>query len=211
MKVPSPYENYPPRWGVFDQYVIHVGAAGFDFVGSAADVNRFGARYRAAKCFRRVEFEGVVEATADGYSALCQMLLTYSAFEHFLRCVGIGLQHSSNLLKDDERDRAIANLRKLNGQAEFFTVIRRYLNQQYQRQIDSHVAGRVCNPFYLAGGIRHAFAHGMLTATPQHAPPRSVATVSRFLCRVLMKTMDKEFERRMVEFEQGLFPDDDDS
>ncbi len=204
MKIPSPYENYPPRWGIFDQYVIHVGAAGFQFVGSTADVNRFGARYRAAKCFRRVEFDGVVEATAEGYSALCQILLTYSAFEHFLRCVGVGLQYSSHLLKDDERDRAIENLRRLSGQAEFFTLIRRYLNQQYQRQIDNHVAGRICNLFYLAGGVRHAFAHGMLTATPQDAPPRTVATVSRFLCRVLMKTMDKEFEWRMADFQRGL-------
>ena len=205
MKIPSPYENYPPRWNVFDKYVRNVGAEGMSFSGNAADVNRFAARYRAARCFKRVEFEGLTAGTAEGYSALSQLLLTYSAFEHFLHCIGVELRNTSYLLNDAQRTRILAALRNLNGQSDFFVFLKPHLNQSFQRQIDNHLSGQSCNPFYLAGGIRHAFAHGVLTATPVNVPSQSVATVSRFLCRVLFKVMDSEFEQRMIDFEDEIY------
>lgn len=204
MIIPSPFENYPPRWGTYTEYVTVAGPDRLGFVGTTADTNRFGARYRAAKCFRRVEFEGVTRDTADGYSALCQILLTYSAFEHLLTCVGVQLSGTSALLTDDEKDRIQTHLRGLNGQREMFQVVHGFVNPTYKAQITHHVSGRRCNPFYLAGAIRHAFAHGLLSATPARAPQLSVATVSRYLCRMLMRVMDREFEKRMVDFEAGL-------
>lgn len=175
------------------------------FSGNAADVNRFAARYRAARCFKRIEFDGLSSGTAEGYSALSHLLLTYSAFEHFLHCIDVELRNTSHLLNDVQRTRILATLQRLNGQNEFFTFLKPHLNQSFQRQIDSHLSGQNCNPFYLAGGIRHAFAHGVLTATPLNVPPQSVATVSRFLCRVLFKVMDSEFEQRMVDFEEEIY------
>ena len=204
MIIPSPYENYPPRCGTYSQYVTVAGPDRMGFIGATADINRFGARYRAAKCFRRVEFDGVTQDTADGYSALCQILLMYSAFEHFLKCIGISSSGTSALLSDGERDRIQAHLRSLNGQREMFRVVYNFVNSTYKAQITKHVSGQRCNPFYLAGAIRHAFAHGLLSATPAHAPQRSVATASRYLCRILLHVMDREFEKRMVEFEDGL-------
>ena len=195
---------------MFDRLASVAGVGPFRFQGSVADVNRFAARYRAAKCFRRVEFEGVTVDTADGYGALCQLLLTYSAFEHLLRSIGVEPRNTSTLLTDDERGRVLAHVRGLNGQAEIFTLLRRHVHPSYQRQIDSHLARRQCNPFYLAGSIRHAFAHGMLTATPASAPQRSVATVSRYLSRVLMLVMSREFEQRMLDFEHDIAPPNDD-
>ncbi len=206
LMIRSPYENYPPLWSVFTTAVNIFGVASFGFVESVGEVNRFAARYRAAKSFRRAEFEGISAVTADGYSALCQILLTYSAFEHLLKCLGIAHNNTAVLLADDERDRVLRHLRRLNGQRELFSAIRPYLNPQHQRQIDDHVAGRLCNPFYLASGLRHAFAHGRLTASPVNAPPTSVATVSRYLSNVLMKVMDREFTSRINEFEAGLEP-----
>ncbi len=202
----SPYENYPPLWGSFTTGVTIFGAEAFGFVEPVAEVNRFAARYRAAKCFREVVFEGVTVDTADGYSALCQILLVYSAFEHLLRCLGIAQNNTESLLDGAESARVLRNLRRLNGQRELFATIRSYLNRQHQQQIDDYLAGRRCNLFYLASGIRHAFAHGKLTATPVNAPPTSVATVSRYLSRVLMRVMDREFERRMTAFNAGLEP-----
>jgi hypothetical protein len=202
----SPYENYPPGWSVFTSGVRIFGAEAFGFVMPVGEVNRFAARYRAAKCFREVVFDGVTVDTGDGYTALCQILLIYSAFEHLLRCLGIEQINTEALLNHSELGRVLQHLRRLNGHRELFATIRPYLNPQHQRQVDDFIQGRRCNPFYLASGIRHAFAHGKLTATPVNAPPRSVATVSRYLSRVLMKVMDREFERRMTEFLAGLEP-----
>lgn len=184
--------------------MIAAGPDRMGFVGTTADINRFGARYRAARCFRRIEFDGITQDTADGYSALCQILLTYSAFEHFLKCIGISFSGTLTLLSDGERDRIQAHLRNLNGQSEIFLVVYDFVNPTYKAQITKHITGQRCNPLYLAGAIRHAFAHGLLAATPAHAPQRSVATVSRYLCRILMHLMNREFEIRMIEFEDGL-------
>ena len=88
MKIPSPYRSYPPNWSTFDEYVMVAGSDRLGFAGTTADINRFAARYRAAKCFAKVEFDELTETTSDGYSGLVQLLLTYSAFEHFMRCIG---------------------------------------------------------------------------------------------------------------------------
>jgi hypothetical protein len=85
-----------------------------------------------------------------------------------------------------------------------FAVVHEFVNATYKAQITLHMSGQRCNPFYLAGAIRHAFAHGLLSATPSKAPQKSVATVSRYLCRMLMRVMDREFEQRMIDFEAGL-------
>lgn len=147
MKIPGPFVNYPPKWGTFDHYVKHIPSIAFGFVCGGGDVNRFAARYRAAKTFRRVEFEGLVSATADGYGALCQLLLTYSAFEHFLRCIGVEMQHSLNLLKPAERPLASASLRRLVGERELFRWLRPYMtNRSYQRQIGHSSLGPGCQP-----------------------------------------------------------------
>src|SRR4051812_45483650 len=102
MKIPSPYENYPPRWAVFEGYVPQFDAQAFGFRGSTGDMNRFAARYRVARCFRRAEFVGLTHDTADGYSMLCLMTLTYSAFDYFLRSLGVHFKNTSSLLKDAE-------------------------------------------------------------------------------------------------------------
>jgi hypothetical protein len=144
MKIAAPFANYPPKWGTFDHYVKHMPPTTFGFVCGGGDVNRFAARYRAAKTFRRVEFKGVVVATADGYSALCQLLLTFSAFEHFLPCIGMEMQHSLNLLSAAERALASGSLRKLVGEHDLFRWLRPHMkNRSYQRQIDAHLAGRM--------------------------------------------------------------------
>lgn len=202
--IAAPYAYYPPRWAVFDGHapMFDAGTMGFD--GSTGDINRFAARYRAARCFRRVDFIGLTNDTADGYSMLSLLMLTYSAFEYFLKGIGVEQRNTAILLDDTERDHIIRHVRGLNGSAALFAFTRRFVNASYQRQIDSFAAGRTCNPIYLAGALRHAFAHGILTATPAGVPPQTVATVSRYLCRVLMRVMNREFENRMNAFERQM-------
>ncbi|WP_162435057.1 hypothetical protein [Pseudoxanthomonas koreensis] len=205
--LPTGTENFPPGWECFDHYVSHVGARSLGFAVDGGGVNRFAARYRAAKSFNRAEFDHLSAPTRDGYSTLIRLLLTYSAFEHFLRCIGTEIRHTSTLLTESERDTALGRLRALNGSQEFFSAVRSHLDQRnYTRQFDEFLAGNTCNLFYLAGGVRHAFAHGQLTASPATCPPESVATCSRFLVNLLVRIMDREFKRRMDEFEEAIAP-----
>ena len=188
---------------MFDRYaLIPLGA--FGFVGETGDVNRFAARYRAAKSFKGATFEGLTHDTADGYSALCRLLLTYSAFEYCLRAIGVQMRHTGALLADDEREQVQKHLRQLAGQAELMRFLKAHVESRFRTQIDQHLAGAPANPFYLAASMRHAFAHGALTATPAGVPSGTVASVARYLVRVLFRVVDREFERRMVEFEAIL-------
>jgi len=84
--------------------------------------------------------------TTEGYSALVQLLLTYSAFEHFLRCIGANIQTSHALLPDAERDRVLTQLRGLQGQGALFRDLRQHLDPPYQRQLAAHLRGDSCNP-----------------------------------------------------------------
>jgi hypothetical protein len=151
-----------------------------------------------------VEFEGVSQDTADGYSALCHILLAYSAFEHLLKCIGVRKVNTQQLLTRDERDRVQSRVRALNGQRELFIVLQSFVDRPHKVEIEKHISGHRCNPFYLASSIRHSFAHGLLAASPIRAPQRSVATVSRYFTGMLMHVMNREFERRMTDFEAGL-------
>lgn len=204
MRLPFPYKDYPPKWHVYARYIGVAGPTNLGFVCSTADTNRFGARYRAAKCFQRVEFEGVSVDTADGYSALCHILLTYSAFEYLLKCIGMKKSDTQSLLTREERDSVQSKVRALNGQRELFLVLQEFVDKHHKSEIEKHLAGSRCNPFFLASAIRHAFAHGLLSATPVRAPQRTVATVSRYLTKVLIRVMDREFEARMSDFEEVL-------
>lgn len=200
-------ENYPPKWAVFDRYVSHVGARSFNFATDGGEINRFAARYRAAKSFQFVEFNFLTRGTKDGYSVLVKLLLTYSAFEHLLRCIGMELRNTHTLLSDEERSHYLDRLRALNGNFEFFGAVRSFLDQRhYLRQYDAFLSHDICNLFYIAGGVRHAFAHGQLAANPSTCPPDSVATCGRFLVNLLGKVMDREFKRRMDEFEAEMWP-----
>jgi hypothetical protein len=101
--VRSPFDNYLPRWSVFDRQAL-IPRQALGCVGETGDVRRFAARYRAARSFKAATFEGLTHDTADGYSALCLLLLTYSAFEYFRRAIGLEMRHTSALLADDERE-----------------------------------------------------------------------------------------------------------
>ena len=202
--ITNPYADYPPGWSTFDSHVAALGTRILGFSGSPAEVNRFAARYRAARCFRDVTFEGLSSGTASGYSALCQLLLTFSAFEYFLKSIGITLPKSQQLLSDPERDRILKHVRTLNGHREVFAFVRTHVNQNHQAELGRFLRAQGCNPVYLASSIRHLFAHGLLTPNAADVPPSAIASVSRYLCRVLLHIMDREFSRRIEQFEKML-------
>lgn len=202
---PGPHANYPPLWGTFDEYGPRLGTAVFAFARPVGDVNRFAARYKAARCFRAVDFDGLSQPSVQSYSGLVQLLLTYSAFEYFLKCIGTDLRGAGALLSEVQRTQFLNNLRRLQGQGGVFTAVRPHVNRTFQDQIELHLQEADCNPWYLAGAIRHGFAHGAVTATPNGAEPQSMGTVSRFLSKALFLFMDGEFRERMQEFERMVY------
>jgi len=120
---PDPNAGYPPRWDVFDHYVTLASSAALGFSGTSSDVNRFAARYRASNSFNRIEFENLTAATARGCSELCNLLLAYSAFEHYLKAVGLTIGNSDLLLSVAERGKTLAQIRGLDGHTAYFRFV----------------------------------------------------------------------------------------
>jgi hypothetical protein len=204
LALPNPMASYPPGWSTFNEYAPHLGTGVFLFARGIGDVNRFAARYKAAKCFRSVQFESLSNDTVSSYSGLVQLLLTYSAFEYLLKCLGMEMKGSGALLSHVQRLTFLQNIRNLNGQLGVFAAVHSHVNKTYQQQLEQHLQGNDCNPWYLAGALRHSFAHGALTATPANVQPQAMGTVARFLSRGLILCMDTEFRERVRQFERVL-------
>ena len=87
MIVPNPYAHHPPRWAEYRSAASLVGLC--SAFTRAAEVNRFGARYRLAKACE-VRLAGYTPGTTAGYDSLVKVALTWSAFESLLVALGLG-------------------------------------------------------------------------------------------------------------------------
>ena len=176
---PDPNAGYPPGWEVFDHYVSIAGAGAFGFAGEPIDINRFAARYRASSSFNWIAFENLTASTARGYSELCNLLLAYSAFEYYLKALGLTIGNSDALITSAERTRCLAQIRAFDGHRGYFRFIHPHCSKSLKHQLDLYLAPRVCNPFCLAAAARHAFAHGVLTPNPTAVAPGVVEILAR--------------------------------
>ena len=108
------------------------------------------------------------------------------------------------LLTTNESQAILSRIRALDSGNALFKFMKPHLNGPHQKELDLYLSGRPCNPFFLASGMRHLFAHGVLTPNPTDSAGRtipSVAKVSRYLTRVLVKVMDREFGKQIDAFE----------
>ncbi|MGL4880898.1 MAG: hypothetical protein ACRC8K_07520 [Waterburya sp.] len=81
-------KGYPTKWSNYCNNIRNSQTELSGFVGDHGDINRFAARFRAANCFKKICFDGYSEVTNNGYSALCRVMLTWSAFETFIWTLG---------------------------------------------------------------------------------------------------------------------------
>ncbi len=197
MKFPTGDEDYPPGWSTFNANFNLHSAADFGFPGTKTDISRFAARYRAAHCYVKVEFKALTltQETANGYSVLCHLLLTYSAFECLLRALKLRENQASTFLNDRQISTVLEKARRRDPGDALFTFMKPHLNKQHQEELKLYLSGKTCNPFFLASGIRHLFVHGELTPNPKDvkniAIRDAIRDVSKYLVSVLFKVMDR--------------------
>lgn len=190
-------DGYPTNWRAYDSVVLFTGVSQFGFDGSTGDVNRFGARFRLSASYRGVVLDGYSTATADGYSALCRVLFTWSAFESFLSICDLNQKTSGPIVESYDAGTAIASIRSTDAGNRFYQFIYDRVNAAHRGELDNYFNSDPCNPGYLASAIRHIFAHGALTPNANQVDPAVVIAVCNTLCDFLMAVMDKEFARRV--------------
>lgn len=198
-------DGYPTNWVHFDRDVLYVGAGQFGFVGNNGDVNRFAARFRAAACYRGVTLEGYSTATAAGYSALCRVLFTWSAFESFLHICGLDQRSAGPILDGYGATAVVGEIRRADVGHVFYSFIYDRVNATHQRELDNFFNDDPFNAGYLASAIRHIFAHGWLTPNANQVDPDVVTTVCNTLCDFLLNVMDREFGKRVADGLDDLY------
>jgi hypothetical protein len=189
-------DGYPTNWDAYDEVVMHVGTQHFGFAPNYGDVNRFAARFRAAASFRGIRLDGYTPATEAGYSALCRVLFTWSAFESFLTITGLDQRTAGPLLNGYGATATIEAVRTADAQNRFYGFIRARVNPTHQAELDNYFNNDPCNVGYLASAIRHLFAHGWLTPNANQVDPTAVETVCAAVCDFLLNVMDQEFGAR---------------
>lgn len=190
----------PPKWDVFDKHGPYINGHKFGILTTVAHVNRFRARYRAARALEGLELKDFSAATEPGYLALTKMLYTYSAFELFLSAIGVKQKNAEKLLSRYSVDDWIKELRAADANDVIYKFVLAHgnLDSRHRHHVSQYLAKRKpMNYTFLASVIRHTFAHGYLTPGAGKAPPGQVEAICDVLARSLFCVMDREFEDRM--------------
>lgn len=205
--LPNPYGNYPPRWPEY------VSARGLVDVCSAftraAEVNRFGARYRLAKACE-IRLAGYSAGTAEGYDALVKVALSWSAFESLLAAIGLGKHGVATVSARHDFSDVFTTMRAAGRVMPFFKFVSSELDSQGQRtELEHFLAGRTCCGLKLAKAVRHIFFHGTLTPNARGSEAAEVATACKALAGGVVRDMDAEFAtavQELIDVANHAFP-----
>ena len=189
------YVNAPPGRAACDAALGRfVSPSSLGFVCEAGDLNRFCSRYRLARSFKEILLDSYTIETVAGYSALFHVFLVWSAFEQFMDICGQTLDGIEPSLTPYGPSSVVVALQGIEGHDSFLKFVRDRLDHQKHRsQVETYLAGQPCNPLYLPAGIRHIFAHGILTPNSGVGTTTTAQQISKVLCDFLFRVMDGEF------------------
>lgn len=177
-------------------------ARDFGFLGSDGDVSRFMARFRLAASYRGLRLHGYSKLTRDTYSALLHLFLAWSAFEQYAAVVGLKKARNLNheaidtlFARHGFSGERLAGSQQLR---QFFAYVAAFVdNKSLNAHISQYVASGEPEPRVLCLALRHAFAHGPLTANAGPRKPRHVTAAARLLAGWLLDVMRSDFSDRI--------------
>ncbi len=188
----------PPLWSDYD--LRHKVAASTPFFNKAAEVNRFQARYRLARAFRGLILEGYSEPTKSGYEGLTKVTLYWSAFEQMLNALNT---HERKIVDTYNYVSDLARIEHIDRERRLFGFVRGKVNRRDLRtRLDEYIANGKGSVLLLSKCVRHIYLHGHLTANVRGLSPHDIQSICEFLCDVLLRVMDDEFEARVLDLKQ---------
>jgi hypothetical protein len=159
-------------------------------------INRFVARYRLAKSFKSMEFEGYKDVTVSAYNAIFQLFLSYSALDILFK----GIKKNKHIAKYKKtiyaikvKDADLANRLKKN---EAFMKI---LTDNIFDETTKIELNKFCdeptriNMMGIARGCRHLTAHGEMSAAGSTALNKKNATDLKILSDLVLAAADNAF------------------
>lgn len=194
----------PPKWEVFDKHGPYIEGHKFGVLTTVAYVNRFRARYRAAKALEAIGLRDFSPATEPGYLALTKMLYAFSAFELFLPAIGIKQKKSDKLLSRYPVNDWVEKLRAADARDIIYQFVLEHgqLDSKHKHHVSQYLEKKPTNYTYLTSVIRHTFVHGHLTPSAGGAPIGQMGNICAVLVGSLFQIMDREFSERMSALEK---------
>lgn len=197
-------DNYPKAWPRFTAHYRHSRHEPCErAIGDFGKLAKWSARFRLAKSFRALDL-GDAYAGPDVpqlYSAITRIFLTYSAFETY--CLIWGLKPSKesqvrSLQGRDAQNHVILAIRNLDPRSALADYLIHYSRRKSLKQaIHDFKTGNEVSISCLAEGIRHVFAHGVLSASAIGLPARKFDQISQLISEFLLDCMDEDFDRRV--------------
>lgn len=192
--------TYPTSWKRYCGAVGHVDPNDYGFTAVNADINRWAARYRVARAFRGLLLEGYSDSTGSGYSGLCQVFFTWSAFERFLPIIDLDQRRSGDLFMSDYSETVRQRVAELDREGRFYGFVDARCNAMHQEELRKWQNEEPQNFTYLASAIRHIFVHGHLTPHVDGTEPARSAEICNIVSEHILEVMDWEFSQRIESF-----------
>lgn len=170
----------------------------FDLRGTRADVFRFANRFRVASAFGDVRLVGYSERTARAYSALFRIVVTWSAFEQYLKVTGITYADAEDLFTETERQHCRRRIIEADREGKFFQAVsERTTGSRLRQALTDCVAGQVDHIVPFLQSVRHSFVHGDLAPGANGAYPGVAQKLAKEACPLVLKAIERDFDRRV--------------
>jgi hypothetical protein len=146
--------SYPPGWRQYMNLVADQGQ------GVGQDVARFAARYRIARQFRGIEFDGgIAHATADGYSTAMHLGLAYSTLEACERAMKVPSQDRLSI----PNSALASRLRGARFERFRSALLEPPMSPKLEERLRATFDGHPEDTRPVAERMRHAVFHGSFT------------------------------------------------
>ena len=159
-------------------------------------INRFVARYRLAKSFKSMDFDGYKDATATAYNTIFQLFLSYSALDILFKGIKQNKQiskYKKSIYSVKVKDADLANRLKKNE------AFMKMLTDNILDETTIIELNRFCveptriNMMGIARGCRHLTAHGEMSAAGSTALNKKNAADLKMLSDLVLVAADNAF------------------
>jgi hypothetical protein len=190
-----------PTWNAFERQLESGRTARqMGFAGKDGDVSRFLARHRVAACYRSSNFDGIAPRTARAYSSLIRLFLAWSAFEQLALATGLKPNRRLDYRRIDhlfegQSSAGVGTDVLPPAMRPALAFLARVLDDEGLKTSLIHASSGKpgLTRRQLVVALRHAFAHGLLTAHFGGVRPTTLAKACDALSEWLLETQVRYF------------------
>jgi aromatic ring-cleaving dioxygenase len=169
-------------------------------------INRFVARYRLAKSFKSMKFEGYKDVTVSAYNTIFQLFLAYSALDILFKGIKQNKQiskYNKSIYSIKIKDEQLAKRLKLNTTFMDMLINNTTDDSTKEELVKFHKEPLRTNMMGIARGCRHLTAHGEMSAAGSTALNKKNAADLKLLSDLVLVAADNAFTEFVESFNKS--------